>query len=231
VVLAPPGTEADAKAYLEPGGAFSPRARSFGIALWVRDSSGRLRTTSDAIPLAQLGQRFDPGATVPPAVVVESPWYAARWTYDGRWRLRVRPERGARIELVVRSVGPAGGPVEPLGRFGARIGLAFQILDDVLDVQGPAERTGKHRGTDLLDGTVTLPLILARERGLEPRRAESAADAEALCDEIAATGALEAAREQALAMVRAAKLELGGLPDSQQAALELVADGVVDRYA
>ena len=38
------------------------------------------------------------------------------------------------------------------------------MLDDLLDVSGPAERTGKHRGTDLLDGTVTLPLILAASR-------------------------------------------------------------------
>ena len=56
---------------------------------------------------------------------------------------------------------------EPLGAlrtFGREIGLAFQLLDDVLDVTGPPERTGKARGTDLLDGTVTLPLILARER-------------------------------------------------------------------
>ena len=57
-----------------------------------------------------------------------------------------------------------GGAGAALGDFGRRIGLAFQLLDDVLDVSGPAERTGKHRGTDLLDGTVTLPLILARER-------------------------------------------------------------------
>ncbi|HYP54723.1 MAG TPA: polyprenyl synthetase family protein, partial [Solirubrobacterales bacterium] len=88
------------------------------------------------------------------------------------------------------------GADEPeLGRFGAEIGLAFQLLDDVLDVSGPPERTGKARGTDLLDGTVTLPLILARAtdpeiaeaelRGLDGRRAE------ALCDRIAATGALE----------------------------------------
>ncbi len=54
-----------------------------------------------------------------------------------------------------------GGPADVLGAFGRRIGLAFQLLDDVLDVAGPAERTGKHRGTDLLDGTVTLPFILA----------------------------------------------------------------------
>ena len=61
-------------------------------------------------------------------------------------------------------------PPTALAGFGRRIGLAFQILDDVLDVSGPAERTGKHRGTDLLDGTVTLPLIIARER--DPELAE-----------------------------------------------------------
>src|SRR3954469_21898170 len=55
----------------------------------------------------------------------------------------------------------SGGDVDDLGAFGRRIGLAFQLLDDVLDVSGPASRTGKHRGTDLRDGTVTLPFILA----------------------------------------------------------------------
>jgi geranylgeranyl pyrophosphate synthase len=128
-----------------------------------------------------------------------------------------------------------GGFAEPLAAFGLRIGLAFQLLDDVLDVSGPAERTGKHRGTDLLDGTVTLPLIIARQRDAavaavdvrEVRTPEAAAE---LCDAIAATGALEAAREEALAMVAEAKRLLPALPEAQQAALELVADGVVDRY-
>src|SRR5215213_6051116 len=129
-----------------------------------------------------------------------------------------------------------GGPVELLGRFGRRIGLAFQLLDDVLDVSGPAERTGKHRGTDLLDGTVTLPLILARERdpglaGLDLRAVRTPAQAEALCDAIAATGALDASRAEALEMVEAAKAALPALPEAQQGALELVADGVVDRYS
>ena len=72
-----------------------------------------------------------------------------------------------------------GGPVELLGRFGRRIGLAFQLLDDVLDVSGPAARTGKHRGTDLLDGTVTLPLIVARERDPELARVDAARGAHA----------------------------------------------------
>jgi geranylgeranyl pyrophosphate synthase len=129
-----------------------------------------------------------------------------------------------------------GGP-EELGAFGRRIGLAFQLLDDVLDVSGPAERTGKQRGTDLLDGTVTLPFILARERdgelaALDPRSIDSAGVAEDVCDRIAATGALDDARARALEMVNEAK---AGLPDGlsarQRHALELVATGVVARYA
>jgi geranylgeranyl pyrophosphate synthase len=129
-----------------------------------------------------------------------------------------------------------GGPADALGDFGRGIGLAFQLLDDVLDVSGPAERTGKHRGTDLLDGTVTLPLILARERdpqlaALDLRTVRSAAAAEAVCDSVAATGVLDEARRTALTMVAAAKEGLPELPDGQRAALELVADSVADRYA
>ena len=126
--------------------------------------------------------------------------------------------------------------VEELGAFGRRIGLAFQLLDDVLDVSGPAERTGKHRGTDLLDGTVTLPLILARER--DPALAALAipsittpAQADEVCDRIEATGALDEARTRALAIAHRAKADLPGLLPSQRSVLELVADGVVERYA
>ncbi len=129
-----------------------------------------------------------------------------------------------------------GGPAEELGEFGRRIGLAFQLLDDVLDVSGPAERTGKHRGTDLLDGTVTLPLILARERdprlaALDLRAVRTPERAEEVCDAIAATGVLELAKGTALEMVGAAKMELPELPEGQRMALELVADSVADRFA
>jgi geranylgeranyl pyrophosphate synthase len=130
-----------------------------------------------------------------------------------------------------------GGDADGLGAFGRRIGLAFQLLDDVLDVSGPASRTGKHRGTDLLDGTVTLPYILARERdpelaALDPRRVREPAQAERVCDRIQATGALDEARGRALEIADAAKELLPpGLPGRQRAALELVANGVVARYA
>jgi geranylgeranyl pyrophosphate synthase len=123
----------------------------------------------------------------------------------------------------------AGGP--SLARFGRDIGVAFQILDDVLDVSGPAERTGKQRGTDLLDGTVTLPLILALERGLEPFDLRTIDDPGALCDRIGATGALDEARTTALELVADAKQALPSVSDRQRTALELIADSVVLRYS
>jgi geranylgeranyl pyrophosphate synthase len=123
-----------------------------------------------------------------------------------------------------------------LGEFAGRIGLAFQLLDDVLDVSGPPERTGKARGTDLLDGTVTLPLILARERdeqiaSLDLATLLSPRDAETLCERIAATGALEEARERALSIVAEAKGTLpASLSDGRYELLDLLADAVVERY-
>ena len=130
-----------------------------------------------------------------------------------------------------------GREEERLREFGAGIGLAFQLLDDVLDVSGPPERTGKARGTDLLDGTVTLPLIEAAKSDPGIRevdlRSLDAAGAETLCDRIAATGALERVRAQALQMVADAKqaLDRAGFPPEQHHLLALVADGVVQRYS
>jgi geranylgeranyl pyrophosphate synthase len=167
------------------------------------------------------------------------------------WRADVPPERyRERCALKTASLfeaacrlgailGAAEAASQPLGQFGSRIGLAFQLLDDVLDVTGPAERTGKPRGTDLLDGTVTLPLILARRRDAELRDLDlrevvtGPAQAAALCDRIAVTGVLSECREDALALVAEAKAGLFGLelPPRRRKALGLVADGVVERYA
>jgi geranylgeranyl pyrophosphate synthase len=144
----------------------------------------------------------------------------------------------ASCQLGALAAGAPAAQVAALGAFGRGIGIAFQLLDDVIDVAGPASVTGKHRGTDLLDGTVTLPLILARERdpalaAVDVRAIATPEQAEALCDRIAATGALDAARGQALEIVEAATAQLAPLEleDRQRNALTLVARSVADRNA
>src|SRR5204862_6461717 len=152
---------------------------------------------------------------------------------------RARLMTGGLVEAACRLGSVLGAPGEQaadaLGRFGDRIGLAFQIFDDVLDLSGPPDQTGKSRGTDLLDGTATLPIIYAREEdpALAEARPRSATEAEALCDRIGATRALERARERAVEFVAEAKgiLPAIQLSDSQRRALTLVADGVVERYS
>jgi geranylgeranyl pyrophosphate synthase len=161
------------------------------------------------------------------------------------WRADVTLERylqrcelkTARLFAAACELGALVGGGPPLGPFGRAVGLAFQLLDDVLDVTGPAERTGKRRGTDLLDGTVTLPLILARERSpelaaLDLRTIAGPAEAEEICTSIEATGAGERARRRALDLVATAKRELpADCPPLQRRALELMADGLVERFA
>ena len=51
-----------------------------------------------------------------------------------------------------------------LRRYGYNIGMAFQIVDDLLDVQGDSDEIGKPVGNDLLQGVLTLPSIMLMER-------------------------------------------------------------------
>jgi geranylgeranyl pyrophosphate synthase len=193
-------------------------------AVGSEDAVRALSAASSALAAGELMQRED------------------AWSEDvspERYLERCRLKTASLFEAACRLGALFGGRPElaaALGCFGERVGLAFQMLDDVLDVAGPAERTGKPRGADLLDGTVTLPLILARDRDPGLRRLDPSLDgdaAAALCDRIAATGALEEAREPALRHVAQAKESLAGLelPEPRRRALELVADGVVERYA
>jgi geranylgeranyl pyrophosphate synthase len=180
-----------------------------------------LSTAASALAHGELVQRADAWNTAVPLA---------------RYLRRCELKTGSLFEAASRlGALAAGGPADALAAFGRRIGLAFQLLDDVLDVAGPASRTGKARGTDLLDGTVTLPLILAREHDpalarLDLRELRTAGEAEQLCDRIAATGALVTAKEHALAVVAEARAGLPDLPARQRQALELVATGVVERY-
>jgi geranylgeranyl pyrophosphate synthase len=181
-----------------------------------------LSTASSALARGELMQRADAWS--------ES---VTRERYLERCRLKTASlfEASCRLGAVF---GERPDLADPLGRFGEQLGVAFQMLDDVLDVSGPPERTGKPRGADLLDGTVTLPLILARRRDPALTGAvRCAEEAAAICDRIAATGALEEARAEALGHVDDAKRVLDGLDVTEQRrhALQLVAEGVVERYA
>ena len=185
-----------------------------------------LSQASSALAAGELLQREDAYAA---DVAVER--------YLGRCELKTAALFEAACRLgALTAVEASTALADALGAFARRIGLAFQMLDDVLDVSGPVERTGKSRGRDLLDGTVTLPFILARAREPELaefdlRSLERPQEAEALCERIAATGALEEAREQALSVVAKAKAALPSiLPDGRSGLLEMVADAVVERY-
>ena len=132
----------------------------------------------------------------------------------------------------------AGREPDALADFGRRIGLAFQLLDDVLDVSGPAERTGKHRGTDLLDGTDHAALHHRPRARSRARRTRPARDPRRrMRPSASATASRPPARSTRRAgarsiMVEEAKDALPAtLPDRQRAALALVANGVVARYA
>jgi geranylgeranyl pyrophosphate synthase len=204
----------------------------FALAFAELTASGRadqvrvLSGASSALARGELLQRAD---AWDPAV--------STGRYFERCELKTARLFEAACSLGALEAGAGPGVVGALGGFGRQVGLAFQVLDDVLDVSGPAERTGKHRGTDLLDGTVTLPFILAREESaalaaLDPRAIVTPDQAGEACDAIAATTALERSRVIALDMVAAAKAGLpAGLPGAQRRALELVADSVVARYS
>ncbi len=195
--------------------------------LALNDDLGQLRALSDASSALAAGELLQREDCYAAHVAVER--YLRRCELKTAALFEAACRLGA---LVARSSMLADG----LGAFARRIGLAFQLLDDVLDVSGPVERTGKARGTDLLDGTVTLPLILARERDAELAAVDLASlhgpgEAAELCDRIAATGALAEARERALAFVAEAKAALPELlPEDRAALLDLVADAVVERY-
>jgi geranylgeranyl pyrophosphate synthase len=114
-----------------------------------------------------------------------------------------------------------------LGAFGLALGIAFQVADDILDCSGLTTETGKIPGTDLRDGTPTLPLILAAREDEVVRTALAGGPVEGALVRVAATGALERSREVALDYARQARALLEGVPRADE--LEALTHLVVDR--
>jgi octaprenyl-diphosphate synthase len=111
-----------------------------------------------------------------------------------------------------------------MARYGQRLGMAFQIADDLLDYTGGAAETGKPSGLDLRDHKVTLPLIAAlREMDGSARARVDAlfADPEpsdVLIEEVVAIvgeyGGLDYARRRGEQFAQEAEEALGGVPES-----------------
>jgi geranylgeranyl pyrophosphate synthase len=113
------------------------------------------------------------------------------------------------------------------GEYGVALGVAFQIADDVLDCSGATIETGKIAGTDLRDGTPTLPLLLAAQQDAFVRAALAGGPIDGALVRVAATGALERARQVALDYARRARACLNG--ELHRDELEALTHAVVDR--
>lgn len=113
------------------------------------------------------------------------------------------------------------------GDYGRLLGISFQIVDDILDCAGDSVETGKIPGTDLRDGTPTLPLLLAAQDDEVVRAAIAGGPLEGVLVRVAATGALQRANDVALGFARRAIESLDGVP--RRAELEALALAVVDR--
>ena len=86
-----------------------------------------------------------------------------------------------------------------LTRYGEELGVAFQIVDDLLDLVGDPNITGKIPGTDLKEGVFTLPVLIGCERDPDLARAlaQGERDLPSVLGSLEASGALEAAYEAA----------------------------------
>jgi geranylgeranyl pyrophosphate synthase len=116
--------------------------------------------------------------------------------------------------------------------YGENLGLAFQVVDDVLDLVGEPETIGKMPGTDLREGVFTAPVLLACERDgdLGERLSSGERGLDQVVPVLRATGALDEAVEMAAAYGRRARGELDGLPDGPwRDSLDSLVTGVLDQ--
>ena len=106
--------------------------------------------------------------------------------------------------------------VEAAGRFGRRLGIAYQIYDDLTDFASSAEVAGKTLGTDWASGKVTLPVLCLLERSsaaerdylLGQLRSGSAAAASEIAALMARTGVFRTVADEGRAEIAAALAEL-----------------------
>ncbi len=95
-------------------------------------------------------------------------------TSPKEYDLVIRSKTGALFEAATKVGAMAGGASEStyiaLGQYGAELGRAFQLVDDVLDYGGVKGMLGKNTGDDLREGKMTLPIILALKNANKQER-------------------------------------------------------------
>lgn len=127
---------------------------------------------------------------------------------------------GAKIGAIL-----GGGSLEEvlaMGRYGTELGIAFQIVDDILDVIGDERILGKPTGTDIREGNVTLLTLAALHNGsrgdrevlkrIIKKRRKTEEEVQKAMDIIVQAGAVEAALQKAREYGRRAKESLGIIP-------------------
>ncbi len=128
--------------------------------------------------------------------------------------------------------------IQALHDYGYHLGMAFQIIDDILDFRGDEDRMGKPVANDLRQGIATLPVMCFAEKSpdhptiLKAIRREPVSDQEilAVVEQIRASGCVEAAMEEARRFVRQAQADLETLPDNPyRQAMHGLADYTVAR--
>jgi heptaprenyl diphosphate synthase len=138
----------------------------------------------------------------------------------------------------------AGAPrehIDALAIFGEKIGVTFQLADDVIDIASNSEESGKTPGTDLKEGVPTLVTLnvmkstRAEDRELQRLLSAPIADQKIVnqvLKELRKHPALEQSREQLLAIAKEARTLLGPLPvNDATGALFSLCDAVIDRSA
>jgi len=202
---------------------------------WRTDGDDAARTTGDYLFARGFAELADTGDLEGVRILADACLALVRGEALQR-RQQHRPETSveAYLERIALKTGKLfqaacllGSRDPGLGRFGLNLGIAFQIADDVLDCSGDTLETGKIAGTDLREGTPTLPLLLAAQQDDAVRAALAGGSQTGVLLRVAATGALERSLEVAHGYAGQAREYIDGAVHRDE--LEALANAVVER--
>ncbi|HWE81969.1 MAG TPA: polyprenyl synthetase family protein [Gaiellaceae bacterium] len=200
-----------------PGAALSAGDYLFACAfaeLAATGDSGAVAILADACLALARGEAMQRSQTRRPDTSIDA--------YLDRCALKT----GKLFEAACR-LGSGGDP--DLGAYGLALGIAFQIADDILDCAGQTQETGKIPGTDLREGTPTMPLLLASQQDDIVRRALAGGPLDGALVRVAQTDALARSREAALDYAAKARSCIGSSAHREE--LEALTYAVVDRVS